>query len=145
MCPSGRGSDLTGGFMARESSRLSWCPTLSRALDADYQVECCSGDGLIMTDGDVCRSIGGPNICLPALQPHRLMCDAEVGSPIPRHCPGLGGDAPISAATDGAPDAIVINLGQNDYGKPAHIDPKTGKQIPNHLPSPSQWTTHYRW
>lgn len=111
-CPAGRSTDLTSGFMARESSRLSWCPTLARALDADYQVECCSGDGLIMTDGDVCRSIGGSSICLPALQPRRLMCDAEVGASIPRHCPGLGGDATISAATDGAPDAIVINLGQ---------------------------------
>ena len=42
-------------------------------------------------------------------------------------------------------DAVVINLGQNDYGKPAHIDPKTGKPVKNHLPSPSQWATHYTW
>ena len=96
-----------------------------------------------MTDGAVCKSVGGPAICLPALQPHRLMCDAEVGSPLPRYCPGLGGNA-ISPGENGAPDAIVINLGQNDYGKPAHTDPKTGKQVPNHLPSPTQWATHYR-
>ena len=25
------------------------------------------------------------------------------------------------------PDAVLINLGQNDYGCPAHDDPKTGK------------------
>ena len=102
-CPSDRGTDLTSGLMARESSRLSWCPVLARSLNADYQVECCSGDGLIMTDGDTCQSVGGPEICLPALQPHRLMCDAERGSPLPRYCPGLGGDAPLTAA-DGAPD-----------------------------------------
>jgi len=143
-CPSDRGTDLTSGFMARESSRLSWCPVLARALNADYQVKCCSGDGLIMTDGATCKSVGGPEICLPALQPHRLMCDAEVGAALPRHCPGLGGGAPLTAA-DGTPDAIVINLGQNDFGKPAHIDPVTGKPVPNHLPSPGQWALHYSW
>ena len=86
---------------ARESSHLSWCPVLARALDADYQastaacnppvlaglhfhtdgacvvhgplrtrlrfhngacvvlqVECESGNGLIMTDGATCHAVG---------------------------------------------------------------------------------------
>ena len=34
----------------RESSHLSWCPVLARALEADYQMECCSGNGLVYTD-----------------------------------------------------------------------------------------------
>ena len=29
----------------RESSHLSWCPTMARALGAEYQMECCSGNG----------------------------------------------------------------------------------------------------
>ena len=33
----------------RESSHLSWCPVLARALEAEYQMECCSGNGLVMT------------------------------------------------------------------------------------------------
>jgi hypothetical protein len=28
-------------------------------------------------------------------------------------------------------------------GAPAHVDPKTGKHIPNHLPSPAQWADNY--
>ena len=52
-----------------------------------------------------------------------------------------GGEEPAPFA----PHAVVINLGQNDYGKPAHIDPVSGKPMPNHLPSPSQWALHYRW
>ena len=41
------------------------------------------------------------------------------------------------------PDAVIINLGQNDYGLPAHIDPKTHKPVKTHLPSTAQWTKYY--
>lgn len=47
-CPSTRGTPE-----ARESSRLSWCPTVARAVNADYHMECESGNGLIATDGSV--------------------------------------------------------------------------------------------
>ena len=43
------------------------------------------------------------------------------------------------------PDAVLINLGQNDYGKPAHIDPKTGKPVKNHLPPTELWVQNYQW
>ena len=38
---------------------------------------------------------------------------------------------------------MIINLGQNDYGHPAHTDPKTGKPVKNHLPGTEMWTSHY--
>ena len=40
-------------------------------------------------------------------------------------------------------DVFLINLGQNDYGKPAHIDPKTHKLVKSHLPTSEQWTKYY--
>lgn len=52
----GTGADDGGGggvADARESSHLSWCPVLARSLDADYEVICESGNGLIMTDGEI--------------------------------------------------------------------------------------------
>ena len=40
----------------RESSHLSWCPTMARALGAEYQMECCSGNGLVYTDNPLSAS-----------------------------------------------------------------------------------------
>ena len=48
-----------------------------------------------------------------------------------RACLGLGGDAPLD--TTFAPQAVLINLGGNDYGKP----PK--------CPTTQQWVQHYPW
>jgi len=74
-----------------------------------------------------------------------------------------GGEEPAPFA----PHAVVINLGQNDYGgapryrwhlgcillkmpaillstgAPAHPDPKTHRQVPSHLPTPEQWSSNY--
>ena len=43
------------------------------------------------------------------------------------------------------PHAVLINLGQNDYGKPAHVDPSTGKPVKNHLPPTAMWVRNYAW
>ena len=95
-CPSDRGSpDGTVTPNARESSRLSWCPTLARALDADYHVECVSGNGLMCTDGSCCAGImGGSGDCMPTKQKQRLMCAHGEGS---RTCAGVGGLEPLEA------------------------------------------------
>eukprot|EP01052_Picozoa_sp_SAG31_P041540 SAG31_NODE_6329_length_2064_cov_1.551654_2_plen_244_part_00 len=106
-------------------------------VDADYHVECESGNGLIMTDGGACaKFLGGAGNCIPEKWGHRLSCALDT-------CQDLtaGMEPP---ALDWAPDAVLINLGQNDYGLPAHVDPKTGHHIPNHLPSPTQWTDNYQ-
>ena len=50
-----------------------------------------------------------------------------------------GGEEPAPFA----PHVVVINLGQNDYGAPAHTDPKTHRQVPSHLPTPEQWSSNY--
>ena len=131
-CPSTRGT-----AEARESSRLSWCPTVARMLDADYQVQCESGNGLVATDGDTCKVFDGSATCMPQKWQHALDC-ATIGD----DCKGsLNASAPAAWA----PQAVLINLGQNDYGKPAHKDPKTGKQIKNHLPPPALWAQNYGW
>ena len=44
-------------------------------------------------------------------------------------CKGLGGLKPLDAAL--APQAVIINLGQNDYGAPPH------------QPTTSQWVAAY--
>ena len=92
---------------------------LARALDADYEVICESGNGLIMTDGGACASfLGGAGNCIPDKWKHRLACALD-------SCRDL--TAGMEAPAPWAPDAVLINLGQNDYGAPAHVDPKTGK------------------
>ena len=45
-----------------------------------------------------------------------------------------GYDIPGADLAAFGPHAVLINLGQNDYGKPAHTDPKTGKPVKSHLP-----------
>eukprot|EP01051_Picozoa_sp_SAG22_P009963 SAG22_NODE_867_length_6776_cov_2.480455_4_plen_524_part_00 len=152
-CPSTRGTAA-----ARESSRLSWCTVVARHFDADYQVFCESGNGLIMTDGDTCHAAGGGETCMPekmGLQPLKgvttrgaLDCLSDAGDN--RGCTekGCNGAAGCIVAQDiAAPafdaDVFLINLGQNDYGKPAHIDPKTKKPVKSHLPTPEQWTKYY--
>jgi hypothetical protein len=75
---------------------------------------------------------------MPQKWQHSLDC-ATIGS----DCKGsLNNSAP---ATDWAPDAVLINLGQNDYGAPAHKDPKTGKELKNHRPPPALWAQNYEW
>ena len=86
-CPSTRGT-----AEARESSRLSWCPTVARAVGADYQVQCESGNGLVATDGDTCKVFGGSATCMPQKWQHALDC-ATIGS----DCKGsLNGSAPAA-------------------------------------------------
>jgi len=98
---------------ARESSHLSWCPVLARALDADYEVICESGNGLIMTDGGACATfLNGPGNCIPDKYNHRLACALDSCSDIKL---GMQPPAPW------APDAVLINLGQNDYGAPVRM------------------------
>ena len=72
-CPSTRGTPE-----ARESSRLSWCTVLARQFDVDYQVLCESGNGLIMTDGDTCKTVGGSATCMPEKYKHNLECLSDV-------------------------------------------------------------------
>ena len=108
-CPTTRGTPES-----RESSRLSWCTKVAQTLDADYEMIGESGNGLIMTDGAKCHSVGGPDTCIPAKWKQRLSCaNKREGD---RACLGLGGDAPLD--TTFAPQAVLINLGGNDYGKP---------------------------
>jgi hypothetical protein len=125
-CPTTRGTP-----QSRESSRLSWCTKVARALDADYEMVGESGNGLIMTDGAQCHSVGGPDTCIPAKWPRRLSCANNRGEDPDRACPGLGGNEPLD--TPFAPQAVLINLGGNDYGKP----PK--------CPVTEQWVQHYPW
>jgi len=163
-CPMGRGSSAD----ARESSRLSWCTVVARAFDADYQVFCESGSGLIMTDGDECHAVGGSATCIPekmglqnslgkAAGTHGALdclsdgtdkrgCTAEgcdrvdpkTGKP-PVNCM-VAANTPAKAFDA---DVFLVNLGQNDYGKPAHIDPKTGKPVKSHLPTAAHWVKFY--
>ena len=128
-CPSTRGTPE-----ARESSRVSWCPLVAQSLNADYQVECESGNGLVATDGDTCHVFHGSATCMPDKWRYALDC-ASLGSP---GCPKVP-PAPFE------PHAVLINLGQNDYGKPAHVDPSTGKPVKNHLPPTAMWVRNYAW
>jgi hypothetical protein len=141
-CPSTRGTKET-----RESSRLSWCPTVARALSADYHVECESGNGLVATDGDTCKIFNGSEICMPEKWKHSLDCNTMGPGPSAKdpHGRGCPGGENSSIATSFEPDAVLINLGQNDYGRPAHIDPKTGKPVKNHLPPTELWVQNYQW
>ena len=67
----------------RESSHLSWCPTMARALGAEYQMECCSGNGLVSTDNPLsvshCNWGAVPPTCevIPAKWQQRLFCATE--------------------------------------------------------------------
>ena len=116
---------------ARESSELSWCARVAAALDADYQMVCESGNGLVMTDGATCHAVRGPATCIPEKWPFRLNCAANKdGYCFGKDAPGINTTAPLDPAR--VPDAVLINLGQNDYGK-----------APDHLPNRSLWTTHY--
>ena len=121
---------------------MSWCTRLARSLDADYTMQCESGNGLIMTDGATCTAVGGPATCMPQLWHYRLRCAQESAGN--RGCPEVPG-AKEALDVSESPHAVVINLGQNDYGAPAHIDPKTHKPVPSHLPTREQWTTHYEY
>ena len=128
---------------------------------------CESGNGLIMTDGSTCHAVGGGATCMPekmGLQhlegpattgaldclsdnDNRGCTDKSCMGVDPKtHKPFLD-EGCIVAPNVMAPafhaDLFLINLGQNDYGKPAHIDPKTHKQIPSHLPTTEQWTRYY--
>ena len=132
-CPSTRGT-----AEARESSHLSWCPTAARALNADYRMECESGNGLVATDGDTCAAFDGGATCMPKKWKHALDC-ATIGS----DCAGSANATAPAAGWE--PDVVMINLGQNDYGPPAHKDPKTGKQIKNHRPPTQLWAQNYAW
>lgn len=65
---------------SNENSYMSWCPTLARRLKADYQMECCSGNGLVFTDNPLskfdCPWGQLPNRCpnMQASWPRRLEC-----------------------------------------------------------------------
>jgi hypothetical protein len=120
----------------RESSHLSWCPVLARALNADYQMECCSGNGLVYTDNPLSEfqcSWGTVPVVdcpiMPTKWQQRLMCATD-GVFIQKQgvCGGLGGLEPLDVSTP--PHVVVINLGQNDFGA-------------GHIPSRQLWVAAY--
>eukprot|EP00729_Bicosta_minor_P007398 gene7398-18685_t len=119
----------------RESSHLSWCPVLARALEADYQMECCSGNGLVYTDNPNsafdCDWTAVPPACpvMPYKWQQRLMCATD-GVFVKKAgvCNDLGGLQPLDTSTP--PHAVIINLGQNDYGA-------------GHTPTTSHWIAAY--
>merc|ERR1711967_41171 len=101
-----------------------------------------------MTDGDTCKVVGGSGTCMPEKYKHNLDCLSDSSDDrgcTMRACLGETG-CMVASDTDVVPfdpDAAVINLGQNDYGKPAHIDPVSGKPVKSHCPTSDQWTSHY--
>ena len=132
---------------SNENSFLSWCPTLSRKLSAEYQMECCSGNGLVMTDNPLsaynCNWSQVPPDCpvMPNSWERRLMCSKPgvfMGSLTSGHvCHDLAdiGTQPLNSSVADdlfAPHAVFINLGQNDYSKPPH------------LPTSAVWLSSYR-
>jgi hypothetical protein len=120
---------------ARESSRLSWCPVLARALGADYEVEAISGNGLVMPP--VSKTDGLPqDQTMFWQQSERLACTRFGGG---LACPFANGSHPLD--TSWYPHAVLMNMGQNDYGAPAGTDPKTGKPTPSHRPTTQQWVS----
>ena len=107
----------------RESSHLSWCPTMARTLGAEYQMECCSGNGLIYLDGADKHPVGN----MPYKWQQRLFCASDVAGKTTqdsRHmiCDGLGGLEPLD--TSAPPQAFVVDLGSNDYLPKLHL-PRT--------------------
>lgn len=121
----------------RESSHLSWCPTLARAFGADYTMECCSGNGLVYTDNPTsnlqCDWGLVPPTCpvMPLKWQQRLMCATDgVFIKSAGVCDGLGGLEPLDTDPALTPHAVIINLGQNDYGS-------------GHIPSKSLWIKAY--
>ena len=119
----------------RESSHLSWCPVLARALAADYQMECCSGNGLVYTDNPTsavdCDWGRIPPTCpvMPRKWQQRLMCATDgVFIKTGGVCHGLGGLEPLDVSLP--PHAVLINLGQNDYGA-------------DHIPNTTEWVAAY--
>jgi hypothetical protein len=105
--------DEKGG--SRESSHLSWCPTLARSLQADYTMECCSGNGLVYTDNPLsklaCDWGAVPPTCpvMPRKWQQRLMCASDGVFIQPAGvCEGLGGLEPLDTSLP--PHAVIINL-----------------------------------
>ena len=119
---------------ARESSRLSWCPVLARALGADYEVEAISGNGLVMPPLAKNGLPGDQTMFWQ--QSERLACSRFGGA---LACPFANGSHPLD--TSWYPHAVLMNMGQNDYGPPAGTDPKTGKPTPSHRPTTEQWVS----
>jgi hypothetical protein len=123
---------------SRESSWTSWCPVLARKLDADYVMECCSGNGLVFTDNPLsvlaCDWEAVPPVCpvMPKSWQQRLMCSEPGVFVKPSSvCSWVSGaQDPVDFSF--APHAVVINLGQNDFGT-----------TPKHMPSSMLWTTAY--
>lgn len=77
---------------------LTFGPTLSRRLDADYRIVAFSGRGVV-------RNYGGaaPGQSLPALYPRMIPGDASPS---------------VDPAEPWRPDLIVIGLGTNDFSTP---------------------------
>jgi hypothetical protein len=99
-------------------------------------VSCPTVEGGTAWAGGACASFltGHPGTCIPEKWQHRLACALDTCKDLAQ---GMRAPQPY------APDAVLINLGQNDYGAPAHTDPKTGKHVPSHLPTPLEWTQNY--
>ena len=125
---------------SNENSYLSWCPTLARALEADYQTECCSGNGLVYTDNPLssfkCDWGAVPSDCpvMPNAWKQRLMCARPAVFVSAEHvCTDLAviGTEPLNATKTFNPHAVLINLGQNDYGV-------------GHIPTSAVWARAYR-
>ena len=124
---------------SNENSYLSWCPTLARALGAEYQMECQSGNGLVFTDNPLsaydCHWGAVPPDCpvMPHSWKRRLMCTAPgVFMKPDQACSELVDiDLPLNNTDMFLPHAVIINLGQNDFGA-------------GHTPTYTQWLAGYR-
>ena len=88
-------------------------PRAPRALGADYQMECCSGNGLVYTDNPTsavdCDWGRIPPTCpvMPRKWQQRLMCATDGVFTQPSGiCHGLGGLEPLDTATP--PQAFVV-------------------------------------
>jgi hypothetical protein len=130
--PNGCGGEYRGN---RESSHLSWCPSMARALGAEYQMECCSGNGLVYTDNPLsasrCDWGAVPPACgvMPKKWQQRLFCATDgVFTQEGGICDGLGGLQPLDTSTP--PQAMIVDLGSNDYGS-------------GHIPTTSLWVEAY--
>ena len=103
--------------------------------EADYEMECCSGNGLVYTDNPTsavnCDWGRIPPTCpvMPRKWQQRLMCATDgVFVKTGGVCHGLGGLEPLDVSLP--PHAVLINLGQDDYGA-------------DHIPNTTEWVAAY--
>ena len=93
---------------------LPFSPTMARALGAEYQMECVTGDGLVYMDGSNLHPVG----VMPFKCHQRLFCASDVAGKTTQDsrrmvCEGIGGLEPLDASAP--PQAFVVDLGSNDF------------------------------